>query len=144
MKFRLLAGKHVGPDYREAPNPDTGKYPSRTYKAGDVIEAENNLAETFVLGRDKFQLIDTSDFAAPKPTATRTEVVGKPVFEEDAGLKAQRAQEKKEGGSGTTPKEAAEDVLEGDASRRSPQPLHATHPASGAGTGKQGGPSGRK
>ncbi len=55
MRFRLLAGMHVGPDYSQPAN-ELGKRPSKVYKAGDVVLSESDLEQK--LGQGKFQALD--------------------------------------------------------------------------------------
>lgn len=71
-RFKLLAGKHVGPDLKAEPEPVynnmTGeqrvdvrtkepefRQPSKTYKAGQVVESDDDLVARF--GANKFQLL---------------------------------------------------------------------------------------
>lgn len=64
MKFKLLAGQHVGNDYSAKPkqfsHPETGEliqqWPSKTYHAGDVVESDVDLVAKH--GGEKFQLIE--------------------------------------------------------------------------------------
>lgn len=61
-RYRLIAGIHVGPDYSQEPSPVYGpdreqigeKYPSKTYRKGDIIESEKDLAEW---DRGKFEKV---------------------------------------------------------------------------------------
>lgn len=59
MRFKLVAGHHIGPDYDMKPNKE-GKYPSRYYRAGeqgnDVVEDEADLEKKH--GREKFVRLD--------------------------------------------------------------------------------------
>lgn len=63
MKFRLLAGMHIQADKTQDPtpvkDPTTGlvtqRYPSKTYKQGEVVESDVDLVAR--LGANKFQLV---------------------------------------------------------------------------------------
>lgn len=60
QKFKLLAGQHVEAD-RDRPILDpegkpTGRFARKTYKAGDVVESETDLAAR--LGANKFEKLD--------------------------------------------------------------------------------------
>lgn len=76
LKFKLLVGKHVGPDYSKKPvvmkddatGRTTKKYPSKIYKAGDIVEDKADLCET--LGYDKFEYYDAKKALAKRRSRT--------------------------------------------------------------------------
>src|ERR1044072_4543912 len=84
-KFRLLAGMHIGPDLTAEPvvviNGNTReplkdkdgnvvtKYPSRTYKAGDVVVADQDL--TTIHGWQKFERL-SGEFVTRSATGNPT------------------------------------------------------------------------
>jgi hypothetical protein len=41
--YKLLAGQHIGPDLSQEPDEETGRYPSKTWNAGQVVESETDL-----------------------------------------------------------------------------------------------------
>lgn len=55
LRNKLLVGKHTGPDYQAEPN-ENGKYPSKKYKAGDIVLDRVNLEHK--LGSEKFRCLD--------------------------------------------------------------------------------------
>jgi len=77
-RFRLLAGQHIGPDLSAEPNPETGRYPSKTWNAGQVVLSETDLCKRF--GDQKFQEVgsysklqtqgDVTDFNEEENPAT--------------------------------------------------------------------------
>lgn len=67
FRFKLLAGQHIQADRSQKPavttDPATGakteKFQSRTFKAGETIECDTNLAARF--GQEKFELLGGDD-----------------------------------------------------------------------------------
>jgi hypothetical protein len=88
MRFRLLAGAHIGADLREEPqvrynnatgepilNPRTKepivRHPSKQYVAGDVVEADHDLVEK--CGANKFMLLGDARESGDRRTIMRQE-----------------------------------------------------------------------
>lgn len=77
-KFRLEGGQHVQADKTQKPvvvtSPTTGekteRFPSRTFRKGEIVESDTNLAARF--GADKFTLLsgDASDQSDAYPSAS--------------------------------------------------------------------------
>lgn len=42
-RFKLNHSQHIGPDLDQEPNEETGKRPSRTWNAGEIVDAEQDL-----------------------------------------------------------------------------------------------------
>lgn len=57
--YRLMAGKSYGPDRDQEPDPVTGRYPSKKYVPGDIIESDVDLAKMH--GESKFQLVEQGE-----------------------------------------------------------------------------------
>lgn len=57
--FKLLVGIHIGPDYTQEPDEQTGRYPSKTYHAGQTVPDPGDLRKLH--GDQKFQEVGGSN-----------------------------------------------------------------------------------
>ncbi len=84
MKFRVLAGQHIGPDHAQKPAPIMNaagkqigeKFPSKTFKTGETVETDTDLIRKF--GAEKFQLTDSGKHN-PKGDFHGSHTVGDPT-----------------------------------------------------------------
>lgn len=71
-EFKLLASQHIQGDPEKSADPKTGRRPSRTFVAGDIVESDLDLVKLH--GAEKFQLVSGSP-AGSTPLSTK----GKPA-----------------------------------------------------------------
>lgn len=74
-RYRLLAGQHVAADHSQKPvevkdaaGTVVKRYPTRTYKVGEVVESDTDLAGRF--GAEKFKLADGKPGETVEPASS--------------------------------------------------------------------------